>query len=189
MKDALREILVQKRKDLTMSQVFDKSKKIKKLLFSLEDLKNSSTILFYVSYNKEVNTYKMIKETLGKKAIVVPVVNVKNGVILLSKLVDWSDLSIGSFGILEPKKNRIHPISIQDIDLIIVPGVGFDKKGNRIGHGKGYYDKLLQQAPSILKIGLAFECQIMNSVPCNSYDVPVDTIITEKRVLDCKTIM
>ena len=74
---------------------------------------------------------------------------------------------------------------LKSIDLIIVPGVGFDPCGNRIGHGKGYYDSLLRHARNTLKIGLAFEFQIQEKIPVEDHDVHVDTIITEKRIITC----
>ena len=113
----------------------------------MKDFKHATTILFYVSYDNEVYTHEMIKELLkNKKNIVVPIADKKNRSLTLSKLDNWDDLEIGTYNILEPKLERIKKISLDSIDLIIVPGIGFDKKGNRIGHGKGYYDKLLKNS-------------------------------------------
>ena len=75
------------------------------------------------------------------------------------------DLEIGSYGILEPKADKVKEISIDEISLIIVPGVGFDESGYRIGHGKGYYDNLLRKSKNASHIGLAFEVQIINKIP------------------------
>ena len=90
-----------------------------------------------------------------------------------------------SYGILEPVK--IIEKSPNKIDLIIVPGIGFDKRGNRLGHGKGYYDKLLRKLKTI-KIGLAFELQIVDQIPTDENDVPVDLIITEERIINLSLI-
>ena len=94
----------------------------------------------------------------------------------------WDDLKISSYGILEPKKDKIKNISSDKIDLIIVPGVAFDLKGNRMGHGKGYYDRFLNLVKST-SIGLAFEFQIIENIPVESHDKPIDMIITEKRII------
>ena len=69
--------------------------------------------------------------------------------------------------------------------MILVPGIGFDKKGSRIGHGKGYYDNLLKNSNRAVHIGLAFECQIVKCIPTQNHDIPVDKIVTEKRIIDC----
>jgi 5-formyltetrahydrofolate cyclo-ligase len=87
---------------------------------------------------------------------------------------------------LEPKSDKIKEIPLEKIELIIVPGVGFDEDGNRIGHGKGYYDNLLRNSQKILHIGLAFESQIVKKIPTNSYDIPIKMIITEKRIINSK---
>ena len=76
-------------------------------------------------------------------------------------------------------------ISINEIDLVIVPGIGFDQKGNRIGHGEGFYDRLLKNT-NALAIALAYEFQIIKNISIDKYDIPVDIIITEKRVIKCK---
>ncbi len=76
-------------------------------------------------------------------------------------------------------------ISINKIDLVIVPGIGFDQRGNRIGHGEGFYDRLLKNT-NIFTIALAYEFQIIEKIPIDKYDTPVDIIITEKRVIKCK---
>ena len=184
MKDNIRKELKKIRNSLSKEYVLDKSKIIERYLFELKEFKKSSTVLFYVSYNNEVFTHDMIKRCLGEKEIVVPISNTKNETLILSKLENWEDLVKGPYGILEPKK--IIEISLNKIDLIIVPGVSFDEKGNRLGHGKGYYDKLLQKT-NAKKIGLAFECQIVNQIPTDENDIPVDMIITEKRIINCKT--
>jgi 5-formyltetrahydrofolate cyclo-ligase len=184
MKKQTRKKLILIRKNLSKEYVFENSKKIKNRLFNLNEFKKASTILFYVSYNNEVFTHEMIRELLtSKKNIVVPISDKKNRTLILSKLENWNDLSIGSYNILEPKNNRIKQVNLDIIDLIIVPGVGFDEKGNRIGHGKGYYDKLLRNSKKAKSIGLTFECQILEKIPTGKYDIPVDVIVTEERII------
>jgi 5-formyltetrahydrofolate cyclo-ligase len=86
---------------------------------------------------------------------------------------------------LEPKKNYIKEVSIESIDLIIVPGVVFDRNGNRIGHGMGYYDRLLKKSHNIPRIGLAFEFQIVKKIEAEEHDERIDMIITEDRIINC----
>ncbi len=88
---------------------------------------------------------------------------------------------------LNQKKEKIKEISIDELDLIIVPGVGYDEQGNRIGHGKGYYDNLLKNSIA-LTIGLAFEFQIIKKIPIEKHDVTINKILTEERIIVSKRI-
>jgi 5-formyltetrahydrofolate cyclo-ligase len=186
MKDRLRKELIKKRKSLTKTEVLAKSNQIKKRLFELNEFKQSSVVLFYVSYDNEVYTHDMIKECMKtRKNISVPVSDKEQRRLILSELKNWNDLEPGSYGILEPKKDKIKEIPIESIDIIIIPGVGFDELGCRIGHGAGYYDNLLKESTNALHIGLAFEIQIVEKIPIESHDIPVDKILTEKRMIEC----
>jgi len=187
MKEKIRKELIEKRKKLTFDEVNSKSSEIKKRLFELDEFKHSQTVLFYVSYGNEVRTHEIIKECLEKKEVIVPISDKENRSLILSKLENWKNLEVGSYGILEPKKDKIKEISIENIDLIIIPGVGFDESGRRIGHGKGYYDNLLKRATKISNIGLAYEFQIVKKIPIEPHDLPVKKIVTEKRVINCKS--
>ena len=96
------------------------------------------------------------------------------------------DLFPGFKGIREPDPDSLRQLSADDLDLIIVPGVAFDSSGNRLGMGKGYYDRFLKHLrPSALKIALAFENQIVASIPWDDNDIKMDMIITEERVIYC----
>ena len=151
-------------------------------MFGLTEFKDAETVLFYISYDGEVFTHDMILESFYKKNIIVPISNPSDSSLTLSHLKSWEELSIGSYDILEPRVEKIRKISIDDIDLIIVPGVAFDTKGNRMGHGKGYYDRLLKNA-KVPIVALAFEFQIVENVPTDEHDKPVDIIITGKRII------
>jgi len=190
MKDKIRKDLIQIRKNISKKEVLEKSKEIKKRLFEIDEFKNSSCILFYISYGNEVFTHDMIKEFLkNKKNVIVPISDVDNKKLILSKLDDWKDLEKGAYNILEPREETIREVSVFDIDLVIAPGVGFDEHGCRIGHGKGYYDRILRDSTNALHIGLAFENQIIEEVPIESHDIPVDKIVTEKRIIDCMKVI
>lgn len=184
MKEIIRKKLIEERKKITKEENRDKSKKIKEKLFGLKEYDDAKSILFYVSYNGEVFTHEIIKEALKDKKVVVPISNKEERSLILSELSSFDDLKGSSYGILEPKKECIKEVNINEIDLIIVPGVAFDLKGNRIGHGKGYYDRLLKNTNAPI-IALAFEFQIIKNIPIEEHDKSVDIIITEKRVVDC----
>lgn len=186
MKKRIRKELLEKRKKISKKEIIEKSKKIKEKLFEIKEFKQASTILFYVSYDNEVYTHDMIKECISKNLkVIVPVSVKKTRSLILSELKSWDDLETGSYGILEPKKDKINEIPLDKIDIIIVPGVGFDTCGCRIGHGKGYYDILLKKAKKVLFVGLSFEIQIVDEIPTNSHDFPVHIIITENRLIYC----
>ena len=183
MKNQLKESMLEKRNSLSKEEIFEKSAQIKKNLFSLEQYKKSKTIMFFVSFNSEVNTHSMIKDALKNKTLVVP--KVVQHEIEPSVIIDFDNLvESGSFGILEPID--LMKIAYKNINLVLVPGIAFDKEGHRIGYGFGYYDKFLAKVPKAVKIGLCFDFQVVDKIPLETHDVPVDFIVTEKRVVECK---
>jgi 5-formyltetrahydrofolate cyclo-ligase len=91
----------------------------------------------------------------------------------------------GAYNILEPRQECVNEVSPESIDLMIVPGVAFDCQGNRIGHGMGYYDRLLQKKMRAHYFGLAFELQIVESIPSEKHDIKVEKIVTEERIIIC----
>jgi 5-formyltetrahydrofolate cyclo-ligase len=186
MKKQFREQLINRRKSLTYSEVLKKSDLIQRRLFSTTWYQHASCILFYVSYNNEVSTHDMIKETLRRgKKVIVPKTDTEKKALILSQLDSWDDLCPGSYSILEPKDHCVRDTALSSIDLCIIPGVVFDCEGNRIGHGKGYYDRLFQNKCHAHRIGLAYEFQIVKTIPSEPHDIKVEKIITEERTIDC----
>lgn len=153
-----------------------KSRLIKDKLFETPVFKKAKTVMFYIAFNGEVDTKEMIKEAqkLGK-IIVVPVCG-KNRVIKACFLGDQTKLARGPYGICEPATKE--SIDLKNLDLVIVPGVAFDKQGNRLGRGKGYYDRFLEKLPEeTASVGLAFDFQILPSVPATTHDLAVGKVI------------
>lgn len=138
-------------------------------------------LLFYASFGAEVATHAAIQRALARgKQVALPVVSGTQ--LRLSLVRDFhQDLAPGVWGILEPKADRARWLKPQDISLAIVPGVAFDLEKYRLGYGKGYYDRLLQEMPQAYKIGLAYELQVVSQLPRSSCDVGVDGVITESR--------
>ena len=183
MKNQLKESILQKRNSLSKEEIIEKSKKIKDALFNLEHYKKSKIIMFFVSFNDEVYTHDMIKMALKNKNVIVP--KVVHHEIEPSVIIDFDNLvPSGKFGILEPIEAM--KLAYKNIDLILVPGIVFDKGGHRIGYGLGYYDKFLAKVPKAIKIGLAFDFQVIDKIPREMHDVPVDLVVTEEKVIDCK---
>ncbi len=157
-----------------------KSLEIKKGLFALEEFKSAKTVMFYVSKDGEVDTIQMIKDTLRMgKRVAVPVTKVEKKELIASQILDLEkELTRGPYGILEPKSGYVRPVPIEKIDLIVVPGVAFDKMGRRLGRGAGYYDRFLKKFhKDVPFIGLAFDFQVVENLPTLSHDVPVSKLL------------
>ncbi len=178
-KNYIRTIFLEKRKKLHKKEVLERSREIWEKLKELNEFRKAKTILFYYSIKNEVRTDFMIKEVLGSKKVALP--SIKDDFIVPIEVKDLKLMKKGKFGIPEPIGDEI---SLKDIDLVIVPGIAFDLEGYRIGYGKGYYDNFLRKIVC-KKIGLAYDFQIVKKLPRNSYDVPVDIIITETRIIKC----
>lgn len=187
MNEHLRQHLIQQRLQQAKEDVHRKSILIIKKLQTLPVFQQAHTILFYVSYDNEVYTHDIIKQYLQTEThVCVPKSEPTTQLILCSQITNFQHLIPGTYNILEPKHEHLCIIAPTDLDVIIVPGVAFDLKGNRIGHGKGYYDRLLKQAPQAHKIGLAFDFQIVDTLTPKKHDIPMDTIVTEKRIITCQ---
>lgn len=187
-KEEIRKKILSLRDSQTEFEVITKSELIQKRLFNLPEFKKAKTILFYVSIKSEVRTEKMIKQVLKQgKRVVLPISDVKERKLILSELKDFDELEPGTFNILQPKKEFFRSVSPEELDLIIVPGVAFDKDGDRIGYGMGFYDKFLSSLKKrIPVIGLAYELQMVDDIPVHDKDVTVDKVVTEKKRIECK---
>lgn len=155
-------------------------------LTSLAEYKAATRLCIYIGGPSEVATLPILPLAWsGGKRVSVPCCVGDN--LELYWLEDVDELSPRTLGILEPKseirRRRERQMDIESLDLIVVPGVAFDRAGGRIGHGKRYYDKLLQEArPDTAIVALAFECQMFPKVPMLEHDIFMDKVITEKSV-------
>ena len=183
MKNHLKELILEKRNLMTEDEIHEKSKLIENKLFKLEAYKESRRVMFYVSFNSEVYTHQMVKSALKNKTVIIP--KVAHHELEPSIIIDFDNLlPSGRFGILEPIETL--KIAEKNIDLVLVPGVVFDREGHRIGYGHGYYDKFLKKVPKSKKIGLAFDFQVIDKIPIETHDVPVDLVVTDERVIECR---
>lgn len=187
-KRRLREEILAKRALLTAEDIKEKSRKITDKLLDLKEFKASKVVMSYVDFNNEVEIKDFIRTCLQQgKRVVVPVVVRKpespRSEIIASEIFDPDgDLVPGTYGILEPRKDRLREINPCEIDFAAIPGTVFDMRRNRIGYGAGYYDRfLIKLKKDCLKAGLAFELQIVEELPVEKHDVPLDMIITESR--------
>ncbi|NBG87353.1 5-formyltetrahydrofolate cyclo-ligase [Isachenkonia alkalipeptolytica] len=188
-KKELRQEMIQQRKSLSPLEIKEKSLEIFHRLQGLSAYENARKLMTYVPFREEIHTTLLIRDFLAKnRQVFIPVTQPKEKKIIISELLDLEkDLETGHFGVMEPKPFAFRPKDPKIIDLVIVPGLAFTTSGYRIGYGGGYYDRFLptlEQNP--VTIALALDFQIVDSLPIDRYDVPVDMIVTESRVIDCQ---
>lgn len=153
-----------------------KSKLIKEKLFRTQEFIKAETVMFYIAFGGEVETEEIMKEALKLgKIIAVPVCREKRTL----KPCLWDEhtrLEKGPYGIGQPASKKT--IDLKDIDLVVVPGVAFDEDGNRLGRGKGYYDRFLKRlSKDTVSLGLAFDFQILPKLPTTKTDVRVNRVV------------
>lgn len=204
MKKKIRARLLRKRDSITPELKVQKENAIKKRLFALKEYKRANSLLAYVSFRSEVDTTGFLQDVINSgKKLVLPVVDSRNKVLMLYEVKETTELEDGYMGILEPGVRENREVSLSDVDLVIIPGAGFDLKGNRLGYGGGYYDKLLAgirdqesgvskkeltpkpQRPGPFLIALAFEEQLEDKIPSEPHDIKMDIIITDNRLIRC----
>ncbi len=166
---------------MTPGQRTAKSLEIEERLFSLPEFKSARAVMFFASFRSEVETGPMIRRALvSGKRVILP--KVKGNDLALFEIKDFNhDVSPGTWGIPEPRESR--PVDPVDIDLIVTPGAAFDERGNRVGYGAGYYDRILAGYHGTT-VALAFEAQLVKEVPSAAHDVPVKKIVTERRIIE-----
>jgi len=188
-KSSLRERILALRRAQSSRDIEKKSGDIRRKLFTFVPFCQAETILFYLAIKDEVQTEKMIEESLQKgKRVAAPLIDWQRKKILPSEIKDLTkDIEISVFKIPQPKNNLYSPFSPVNIDIVIVPGVVFDRKGNRLGFGGGFYDRFLGKLSNRTKlVALAFELQLVDNVSSQSYDIAVDYLITERGIINCK---
>ncbi len=179
-KKAIRLVVRLRRKLHRNTAKSEKDRLICAKLTKMEVFRRAKKILLYapIPHEKEVNTWLIIEEWSSAKTIALPKM-LKTKQMSLRIVTSRQDTQPNTLHIHEPIAS-CEKIDPKEIDLAIIPGVAFDKKGNRIGFGHGYYDRLLKKLRCPV-IALAYDFQILHAVPRHEHDAPVDTIITEKK--------
>jgi 5-formyltetrahydrofolate cyclo-ligase len=171
------------------------SKVIVEKFINLPEYAAAGTIMWYLDVRSEVRTRHMIGDAVNSdKKIVVPYCTVDekgDNKLGLWHLESMDELVVGKWKILEPPKDRWgekgKEVEPKELDLIMVPGVGFDKRGGRMGNGQGYYDRLLENArPDAPLIALCFESQMFPEILVGPHDIFMDKVITEKAIYEGK---
>ena len=176
-KAELRLALEERLRRLPKGERVQRSRRIRQMLFRRRFFKNAQVILCYASLPSEVDTWPIMAQALKMhKRVLVP--SMRRGRIVPLEIGDpRADLRRGSYGIFEPKGRSLRPVKPEEIDLVVVPGIGFDKCGFRLGRGGGHYDRFLKRLKGrIPLVGLAFKVQRLERIPVASHDVPVDKV-------------
>lgn len=183
-KREIRDTVRQKRSSLSGAEISAKSDAICSHL--LAGLDATGTVMVYLSKPSEVQTHTLVRTLLARGwPVIVPIIEQETRSLRLSYLRDMSVLVASTFRVPEPVGSEI-PAQASDVDTVIVPLLAFDRRGNRIGYGAGYYDRFLSRIPRAEKIGLAFSCQEVAAVPAEARDVRLDWVVTEQGRIRCR---
>ncbi len=176
-KEELRRDLLRRRVEFRKRRESDR--RILKNLQLLPEFRSARRILLYCSVKGEPDLSPLFERILSEgRELILP--KVEGDKLSLYSITSLSCLKNGCFNIPEPAEGK--KVGPEDLDVAVIPGIAFDRRGYRVGFGKGYYDRLLERV-SAPKIGVAYSFQVLEDVPKESWDKPVDIIVTEKEVI------
>lgn len=186
-KARFRQEALQRRDALSPDVRKRKSSRIIHRLTSLPAVSECRVIMAYMSMRSEVDTRELLTWAWGQgKTLALPITLSKERRLLPAAVADFSQLRLGTFGIMEPDLSLgAKEVDPALIDVVVVPGAAFDSRGYRIGYGGGYYDRFLLET-RCLKFGVAFAEQLYPMLPAARHDVPVDFVVTDESVIDCR---
>lgn len=187
-KKELRRYLHKVRDNLSSDQVIELSESIHQNISRLDAFREARTVHIYLSIARqnEVDTIPITRELLeNDRKVVVPVTLFEDHSLRHVLLERLDNLVVNKWHVPEPPEPHNDSISLADLDLVLVPMLGGDLHGNRLGYGKGYYDRFLKQV-RCPKVGLLFECCLVDEVPTENHDVTLDYIVTDRRVISIK---
>ncbi len=180
----MRKINKEKRRELLKEEINEKSIKASKIFLDSDIYKNAKTIMLYYPLGNEIDTSYIFKRALiDGKTVAFPITNVETDELTAIIADSNTHFSKGGYNIFEPNSKKIIDKSM--IDVVIVPGIAFDKNGNRIGFGKGCYDRFLKEINAI-KIGFCYEFQMKNEILADEFDVCMDYLICENGLVNCE---
>lgn len=185
-KQGIRQKLLERLLSLTKNEIKRRSKDVENKLSELPIYKQAKVIMVYYPLRGEVDILRKIKKDLGNKRFCFPVMDLEAKNLRIFEIANLDeDFCVGAWGVMQPDTEKAKEVDIKEIDVVIVPGLAFDKQRNRLGRGAGFYDRFLQDiTPPTKKVGIAFEFQILENLPTNlSWDQKVDTIVSENFVI------
>jgi len=180
-KKTLRREILERRKNLSEEQIKELSQRVIENLKKLPEFKKAKVVMLYFPVKGEVDLKPLIGELIKSpdKVLVLPKVTADGDMVAVE--VKTSEvLREGKFGISEPIGGRI--FKPEKVDLVVVPGVAFDRRGYRLGMGKGFYDRFLPRVKGA-KVGVAYDFQVVDGLPTEEHDVPLDKIVTPEGVI------
>lgn len=180
-KKPLRAALLAQRKHLSLDTCIHQSLAVQSRFLQLPEFVAARSLALYSPILNEVFTEEIFDQARSlNKLVVYP--RVQGAGMEFFPVNSRDDLRAGNFGILEPLGGRAIPVA--ELDLLLVPGVAFDQTGHRLGYGKGYYDRLLQQrSGDCCLVGLCFDFQLLSILPAEAHDIRMDLLVTEQRTL------
>jgi 5-formyltetrahydrofolate cyclo-ligase len=172
------------RASLSSEEIEEKSGLICRRL--LEVLDGADPLMVYASKPLEVNTKVLIGHLISQgKTVIVPIIEKDTKTLRLSYLKDPAVLQESTFHVPEPVGCEL-PALASDVKAVIIPMLAFDRKGNRLGYGAGYYDRFLSSHPHLTRIGIAFSCQEVEEIPADATDASMDIIVTDNGIISCR---
>lgn len=180
-KESLRKSILSKRKNIENKG--EKDELIRENLICNDLYLNAKQVLFYAPLNDEINIDDCINDALMlKKRVALPSCTDNNGNMKFYYISSLDDLKLGHFGVREPDTDMCEEVTDFNNSICVVPGLAFSKKGFRLGYGKGYYDRFLKNYISI-SIGLCYNELVLNELPTDEFDIPVNYVITENSII------
>ena len=187
-KFAVRQDMRRRRDAMSLDDVFNLSRAVEDRLFSCKDFSSCQNIMFFLSFGSEVRTDEMITRSLkDRKQVYVPRMMIRERRLEVCEIKDMDqEFELGSYDIREPSQSNSKVVSPSKVDAVIAPGLAFDRSGARIGFGRGYFDWLFKHLPDeALRLGVAYEFQVVDSIPQDSWDERVQMIFTESETINC----
>jgi 5-formyltetrahydrofolate cyclo-ligase len=186
-KGRIRKEMIARRRGLSAEEIAERGRAILERLIGLPEYGRARLVHSYVAMPGEVDTRGFIEAALASgRRVLVPVVEKGRRDLRHAEIASLSDLRPeGDWGIHQPPPERVRDVRPDEIGLVVVPGLAFDPRGNRVGFGAGYYDRFLRglDAP---KVAVAYAFQVLPEVPTTDQDIPVDLLLTEERAYRCR---
>ncbi len=162
------------------------NRRIAELLEGWSIYQQCQSVMFYVAMPDETATAGLIEDALRRgKQVYAPLLGKQYGEMFAAAIKRPQDLIAGKYGLKMPSPDSETLAAGESIDLVVVPGVAFDRTGNRLGMGAGYYDRFFSRTLHSVRLGLAWECQVVAAVPCEPHDIRMHNLLTEAGLITC----
>ncbi len=186
-KKEIRKTILKTRNEMPLEKRAEKSRIIVERLKELHDIHTAATIMVFLNFGSEVETDAFISWgwEMGKR-IIAPLCRPSDREMFPYIINDFNDLESGNYGIREPRAEYADIVPHEEIDVVLIPAVAFDRRGRRVGYGGGYYDRFLSKIPRAARIGVVFSSQIVPDVKSDPHDIPAQRIVTERETIAAK---